>query len=226
MRKSFVNTFSTLTREISKMASLASKALALAMQSLDERNLDLAKQVELDDDTVDKLQLDIDKHCLETLIRQQPLAKDMRLVLATLKMTGDLERIGDQAADIAYLVGRIIKREYQHSHIHTLHEMYDVALQMLIKLQELFSNQSKELNDQISIMDNQMNDLYRKARKEFKSLMRENPDYVDEGVTYLSIAKCFEKVGAHVINASEWIEYVRTGRFAKERKALDDHLEE
>ncbi|NIZ19141.1 phosphate signaling complex protein PhoU [Entomospira culicis] len=226
MRKSFMRTLKVLNEEISKMAMLASKALAQAMQALDARDLAIAKQVEEDDEAVDQLQLVIDKHCLEALIRQQPLAKDMRLVLATLKMTGELERIGDQAADIAHLVERIIMREYQHYRIDTLRKMYDIAVQMLATLQHLFSHQSEELSDQIDRLDDQMDELYRQARQELKAIMRENAQYVDEGVTYLSIAKYFEKIGDHITNASEWIEYVRTGRFAKERRALDDHLEE
>ncbi|NIZ46570.1 phosphate signaling complex protein PhoU [Entomospira nematocerorum] len=226
MRKSFVNTLNILNDEITRMASLASRALALAMRALNERSLDIAKQVEDEDEVVDQLQLIIDKHCLDALIRQQPLAKDMRLVLATLKMTGELERIGDQASDIAHLVKRIITRDYTHYKHDTLLQMYDTALAMLSTLQELFRDQDEANNIRIDSLDDQMDDLYRKVRKELKSLMREDPNYVDEGVTYLSIAKYFEKIGDHITNASEWIEYIRTGRFAKERKILDDHLED
>jgi phosphate transport system protein len=226
MRKSFLNTLNVLNDEISKLENLASKALAKAMRALDERSMELADEVEKEDFEIGYLQLAIDKHCLEAIIRQQPLARDMRLILATLKMTGELERIGDQASDIAHLVMRIIKREYNRYQGDTLRQMYDTAVLMLSTLQQLFTNQNQALSVDIEKLDDQMDDLYRRVRKELKAMMREDAIYVDEGVTYLAIAKYFEKIGDHITNASGWIEYVHSGRFAKERRTHDDHLEE
>ncbi len=226
MRKSFTFALGTLKEDIVAMATLSSETLDLAVKAMRAYNIELTTEVKLKDNKVDRMQLEIDKLCVEALIRQQPLAKDMRLIMAILKMSGELERIGDQAADVAHLVQRIIKRDYRYYSQENIIKMSEIAQRMLSDAIRSFVEKDLLLAAQVCAMDDEMDVLYRVVRKEIKGMMRTSTDYVDEGVTYLSIAKYFEKIGDHITNVAEWIIYTRTGHFARERQYQDDHLEE
>lgn len=161
---------------------------------------------------IDQMERDIEALCLKLLLQQQPVASDLRLISAALKMISDMERIGDQCSDIADIVNFLDDQKALglESSVH-IQDMAVATMRMVTKAVDSFV--SKNLVVAIGVMqaDDQVDMLFEKVKKEITELIAEHPDQGEAMLDLLMIAKYFERIGDHATNIAEWVEFSITG---------------
>ena len=189
------------------LADRVSTAIELSIKSLEESNSDLAKEVIQGDQVVDELDQKIEKKCMELLALQQPMAKDLRMIIGVLKIGIDLERIGDLAVDVARVTiqlrdkANITKLEY-------ISRMADIARKMLDSAMEALRNDDADMARQTTKWDYEIDGMYVKARDNLLKIVIENPKFIDEATSLLMVNRQIERAGDHICNICEAIVYM------------------
>jgi len=189
------------------LADQVSTAIELSIKSLEESNSDLAKEVIQGDQVVDELDQKIEKKCMELLALQQPMAKDLRMIIGVLKIGIDLERIGDLAVDVARVTiqlrdkANITKLEY-------ISRMADIARKMLDSAMEALRNDDADMARQTTKWDYEIDGMYVKARDNLLKIVIENPKFIDEATSLLMVNRQIERAGDHICNICEAIVYM------------------
>jgi phosphate transport system protein len=189
------------------LADQVSTAIELSIKSLEESNSDLAKEVIQGDQVVDELDQKIEKKCMELLALQQPMAKDLRMIIGVLKIGIDLERIGDLAVDVARVTiqlrdkANITKLEY-------ISRMADIARKMLDSAMEALRNDDADIARQTTKWDYEIDGMYVKARDNLLKIVIENPKFIDEATSLLMVNRQIERAGDHICNICEAIVYM------------------
>ena len=197
------------------MGTLVERSIRSAVKALVDKDL-LEAQAAIDNDiTIDKMEREIQSHCLSLILRQQPVARDLRMISSVLKMITDLERIGDQAADISGIVLTMPNVPPPKKIIH-LPQMADACLDMLSKSLDAFVRGDAPLARHAMAMDDRIDDLFDIIRGELIELMEKNPKCAELSIDYLMIAKYFERIGDHAQNIAEWAEFAVTGIYKGE----------
>ncbi len=211
LRISFEEDLKSLHLQIVKMLSLTEEAIDMAMDALKNQDVKLAKKVIQGDDIIDKQERKIEKLCLDILVRQNPVAGDLRRITSTFKLITDLERIADHAEDISEIVVRI----YNQRLIKPLIDMpviADMARSMVARVITAYMNQDVDLAIKVCEDDNQVDDIYRRIYNELIEMMKSNPAVVEQAVALISIAKYFERIADHATNIGEWVVFNETGK--------------
>ncbi len=197
-----------LNRELIVMGSLCETAIAKAAKALTEHNQDLATQVLESATQIDQKESDIEGICLKILLRHHPVAHDLRLISAALKMITDMERIGDQAEDIAQIVTMTnLSNTLKNSHIS---DMAIETIKMVSKSIDAYVEKNKELALEVIAQDDVVDDLFIEVRKELISTIKKGED--DEAILdMLMVAKYLERIGDHATNIAEWVVFSITG---------------
>ena len=162
------------------------------------------------DREVDQKERDIEALCLKLLLQQQPVAKDLRLISAALKMITDMERIGDQASDISGIVIYLAGKPYIKSLEH-LPQMAEASIKMVTGSLDAFINKDLTLARDIIAMDDVIDDLFDTIKGELIDLIQHDPENGEQAIDLLMIAKYFERIGDHAQNIAEWAEFSITG---------------
>lgn len=162
---------------------------------------------------IDQYERDIERLCMRLLLLQQPVATDLRVVSSALKMISDLERIGDQAADIADITKHVSFREYAGK-VH-IKEMAKAAIGMVTDSVDSYVKMDAELAKKVAQADDQVDDLFVKVRQELVELVRTNQDMAENALDLMMIAKYLERIGDHAVNVAEWVMYAITGKHEK-----------
>ena len=192
------------------MGALIEHAIQSASEALIKQDVESANSAITFDREVDQKERDIEALCLKLLLQQQPVAKDLRLISAALKMITDMERIGDQAADISGIVIYLNGKPYIKSLEH-LPQMAEAAIRMVSGSIDAFINKDLALAREIIDMDDVIDDLFDTIKGELIDLISRNPENGEQAVDLLMIAKYFERIGDHAQNIAEWAEYSITG---------------
>ena len=192
------------------MGALIEHAIQSASEALIKQDVESANSAITFDREVDQKERDIEALCLKLLLQQQPVAKDLRLISAALKMITDMERIGDQAADISGIVIYLNGKPYIKSLEH-LPQMAEAAIRMVSGSIDAFINKDLALAREIIAMDDIIDDLFDTIKGELIDLISRNPENGEQAVDLLMIAKYFERIGDHAQNIAEWAEYSITG---------------
>ncbi|MCI7351916.1 MAG: phosphate signaling complex protein PhoU [Ruminococcus sp.] len=210
MRKLFDEQLKELNIEMIKMAGQVETAIAGAAEALIKNDITLAKQVMGGDEIVDDMEKKIEHLCLKLLLQQQPVATDLRRVSTALKMTTDLERIGDQAADIAELTLKIGKTDNVH-----IPQMAKAVIRMVTDSINAYVNSDENLANDVIAEDDRVDELFVKIRDELIEMAadsRENGKQVGEqAIDLLMVAKYLERIGDHAVNIAEWVIFSVTG---------------
>ena len=210
MRKSFDEQLALLSDELLEMGALIEHAIEAASSALLDRDVAQANAAIAFDREVDQKERDIETLCLKLLLQQQPVARDLRQISAALKMITDMERIGDQAADISgiviYLAGTPYIKPLEH-----LPKMAAAAIRMVSGSIDAYVQRDLALARRVIGMDDEIDDLFDVIRKELVSLIRADAGYGEQAVDLMMIAKYFERIGDHAQNIAEWAEYAITG---------------
>ncbi|MCI8630989.1 MAG: phosphate signaling complex protein PhoU [Firmicutes bacterium] len=229
MRNKFEEELSVLNSELEKMGGLCEDAIAAAVSALILRDMTYAEKAEEIDSEIDQMEREIENLCMKLLLRQQPVARDLRIISAALKMISDMERIGDQASDIAEIVknaGRKagdadeISRISENVHIR---EMTEAAIKMVNDSVASFVDKDIELAKATMLYDDVADDLFDKIKSEITLLIRKNEISGERGLNLLMVAKYLERIGDHAVNIAEWVEYSITGRHKKDYIKRDDN---
>lgn len=209
-RLSFDHELQLLNDNLTEMGHLIEVAIEKTLQAFESQDEAMAKEIIQEDRNINDMEKTIEARCLSIILKQQPVAKDLRIVTTALKVVTDMERIGDHAADIAELILRE-KRVPIYNLVKHIPEMGKAAKQMVhdavIAFITLNVNDARVIEKRDDIVD----DLFDKVKEEVATLLRSSNEHVDQCVDILMIAKYFERIGDHAVNICEWTEFHETG---------------
>jgi len=186
---------------------MVGNAIEQSIKSLVESNPDLAKEVISGDQKVDELNQKIERRCMELLALQQPMAKDLRMIIGILKIGIDLERIGDLAVDAARVAIQL-KDKPQVTKLEFIPKMADIAIKMLQQAMEALANDDADLARQTTKWDYEIDGLYVKARDKLLKIIIEKPELINGAVPLLMVNRHIERIGDHICNICEAIVYM------------------
>ena len=209
MRERFEQQLQLLNQALTKMGSLCEQIITLAAQALTDWDENLAKKVAEVDSEIDKMERSIEGTCLRLLLQQQPVATDLRVISAALKMITDMERIGDQAEDIAeiitFLKGRAAAESVQ------IREMARETITMVTGSVDADVRQDLELAQAVLNHDDIVDAYFDRVKKNLIDMIAKNPEDGEFALDLLMIAKYFERIGDHATNIAEWVVFSVTG---------------
>ena len=209
MRDFFQEQLKELNRELVKMGADCEEIIALASDSLTGWNEELAKNVSVIGARIDEGYRTVENICLKLLLRQQPVARDLRVISAAMKMITDMERIGDQAEDIVDLVPQMERRADEK--YPKIREMAKAAKQMVTEAVDAYVKQDLGLAYAVMKHDDVVDDYFDRVKKGIIGIIAENPNEGEYALDLLMIAKYFERIGDHCTNIAEWVEFSVTG---------------
>ncbi len=215
MRSRFEAQLHELNNEIITMGAMVESAIAAATRALENRDEALATQVASSDNTVDQKEREIEQLCLKLLLQQQPVASDLRMISAAMKMITDIERIGDQAADIAELTLLLCKQEGLLS-AKKLKEMARSTIHMVSGAIDAFVRRDLHMAREIREYDDVVDGQFDEIKALLVEAIRENRDVGETAIDEIMIAKYFERIGDHAVNIAEWVDFSITGHLKHE----------
>ncbi|MCL2718141.1 MAG: phosphate signaling complex protein PhoU [Lachnospiraceae bacterium] len=210
MRKQFDEQLANLNTKLVEMSEIVEQAIANTNTALTTRNTELAKQIIANDDDIDNMEKEIESLCLKLIIQQQPVASDLRLVSAVLKILTDVERIGDHASDISEIICMMNGKEYIKK-LEDIPQMAEVTQQMVHKSVVAFVNKDIGLAKEVIATDDKVDDLFVAVKDELIVLINNNQENGDQAIDLIMIAKYFERIGDHAVNIAEWVIFSLTG---------------
>lgn len=208
MRSRFDEEMALLHRELVQMGALCEEAIALTAKALDG-DRQLAARVPTLESAIDQAERDIESLCLKLLLRQQPVAGDLRQVSAALKMITDLERIGDQANDIADIVCSMDGMEKEDTE--RLRSMAQAAIHMVTASVDTYVHQDAERAKEVILFDDTIDNTFQEIKIALVDHIAQNPAFGECALDQLMIAKYFERIGDHAVNVAEWVIFAATG---------------
>ena len=209
MRSRFDEQLALLNRELIEMGALCEEVIALSAQSLTEGSTELAARVAPLDEEIDRKEREIESLCLKLLLQQQPVAKDLRQISAALKMITDMERIGDQAADIAEIIPFFLSHNTFDCTL--VCRMAQQASSMVTQSVDAFVRRDVDLARSITKQDDLVDEDFSNVKQALISAIAREPGQGEVALDLLMIAKYFERIGDHAVNLSEWVEFSVTG---------------
>lgn len=211
MRNRFDRELVQLNDELIEMGSLIEKAIEMAVSALVKQDVELAKQTIEMDTEIDNQERTIESLCLKLLLQQQPVAKDLRVISAALKMITDMERIGDHASDISEITIQLADQKYIKE-LERTQEMAKEATVMLVKSIEAFVNKDIVLAGEVIGRDDRVDELFTEVKDELIDLIHEDTNNGAQAADFLMIAKYLERIGDHATNIAEWVIFSITGQ--------------
>ena len=213
MRNRFDEQLNTLNNELITMGALCEEAISSAVKLLIDNDVKMKENVLDADKQIDQKERDIETLCMKLLMQQQPVASDLRTISSALKMISDMERIGDQASDVAeiaeYAYGSGMESE---THIA---DMARATIQMVTDSIDSFVKKDVNLAHTVIEHDNIVDDLFDKVKGELISAIENKAANAEALIDLLMIAKYFERIGDHAENIAEWVIYSITGKHAE-----------
>lgn len=209
MRNRFDEQLEQLNVELITMGALCEDAISASVKALLDDNDRLVEKVSATEAQIDRKERDIEAICMKLLLQQQPVARDLRTVSSALKMISDMERIGDQASDIAEIT-RFVKGNDTISRVH-IKDMALATIKMVTDSVESFVKKDLELAHAVIAYDDMVDGLFEKVKTELVRLIGEDSSNGEFCVDLLMIAKYLERIGDHAVNIAEWVEYSLTG---------------
>ena len=213
MRQYFDQQLDKLNVELITMGALCEEAIGLVADALSRGAVVKTDEIMSLEIKIDQKERDIESLCMKLLLQQQPVARDLRVISSALKMISDMERIGDQALDIAETLQYITSTEEESkSHIT---EMASAAGRMVTDAVASFVSQDIHQARAVMAYDDKVDALFTQVKEELTALISENPKNGEICLDLLMIAKYFERIGDHAVNIAEWVEFSLTGKHAE-----------
>ena len=209
MRNRFDEQLFELNREIIEMGALCEEAISNAVKALVTGDVVLAGSIKEKDNAIDQKERDIENRCMKLLLHQQPVARDLRTISAAMKLITDMERIGDQADDIAEIVvfldGHIV------DNMVLIEEMAQETIKMVTNSVDAFVKKDIALAQQVIEQDDIVDDYFLRVKRGIISLITDQAVNGEVALDLLMISKYFERIGDHATNIAEWVIYSITG---------------
>ena len=191
------------------MGALCEEVISLASRALTQADRELARRVAPLDAEIDRKERNIESLCLKLLLQQQPVARDLRQISAALKMITDMERIGDQAEDIAEIVGFLDGKRAENDHL--LREMARATIKMVTESVDAYVKCDTILAEKVIADDDIVDDYFDQVKQGLIQRIAADPAQGGYALDLLMIAKYFERIGDHAVNISEWVIFSVTG---------------
>lgn len=209
MRSRFDEQLAQLNRELTQMGAMCEEVIALTAKALISGDKKLAEKVAPLDSEIDQMERTIESLCLKLLLQQQPVARDLRQISAALKMITDMERIGDQAEDIAEIISFLNGRAVADCEY--IHLMAEAAIKMVTESIDAFVKKDIEIAKAAISHDDTVDNYFDKVKCSLIKMISEKPDDGEYAIDLLMIAKYFERIGDHAVNIAEWVVFSVTG---------------
>ena len=208
MRNRFDSQLELLNKELIEMGALCEELIELSKKALSEEHdyLEAAKTKEIE---VDRMESDIENLCMKLLLKQQPVARDLRSVSSALKMISDMERIGDQSLDIIEIVEYVKKCDKKSKAC--IEDMAKAAGKMVSDSVEAFVRKDAELAKAVIEADDGVDDLFDNLKKQLIQIISSEKSDGEMYIDLIMIAKYYERIGDHATNIAEWVLYSLTG---------------
>ena len=209
MRNKFDSQLEKLNLELITMGALCEDAISASVKAMTNGDEALCDKVFATDAEIDQKERDIEAVCMKLLLQQQPVARDLRVISSALKMISDMERIGDQASDIAE-ISKFIKNSNVKSRVH-ISDMAAAATKMVTDSVDSFVKKDLSLARKVMEYDDKVDNLFGLVKDELVRLIAEDRENGEFCIDLLMIAKYLERIGDHAVNIAEWVEYSITG---------------
>ena len=209
MRSRFDEQLAQLNKQLIEMGALCEEVISMASRALMDGDLPLAAKVAPLDAEIDQKERDIENLCLKLLLQQQPVAKDLRQISAALKMITDMERIGDQAEDIAEIIKFLNGRTVENGAL--IREMASAAIKMVTESVDAFVKHEIRLAEKVVSDDDIVDRYFDQVKQKLIERIAQQPADGEYALDLLMIAKYFERIGDHAVNLAEWVIFSVTG---------------
>lgn len=220
MRNQFDRQLNTLNGELIQMGHMIEQAIENAIEAIMHRDVAKAKKNMEFDSEVDQQEKDIETLCMKLLMKQQPVARDLRLISAALKMITDMERIGDQAADISELTISLAGVK-ELPEMDKIQKMSQETMLMVVKSIEAFVAKDLEMAEKVIRRDDVVDRLFDEMKAELIRLIQERAACAEVAADLLMVAKYFERIGDHATNIAEWVIYSINGKHASLEETVE-----
>ncbi len=210
MRNRFEKQLEQLNNELIEMGDMIEHAIQSAVTALIKEDMDQARAAIEYDQEVDRQERDIEALCMKLLLQQQPVARDLRLISAALKMITDMERIGDQAADISEITLMLSKDTYAYD-LSLLSQMAMETILMVTHSVDAFVRKDLELAKSVILHDDIVDGLFDDIKRMLIEAIQQKGSNGEQAADFLMVAKYLERIGDHATNIAEWVIYSITG---------------
>jgi len=211
MRSKFDEQLALMKNELIQMGALCEEAISLAAKALTEGEKQLAEKVGPLDAEIDQMERDIETLCLKLLLQQQPVARDLRQISAALKIITDMERIGDQASDIAEIILAMLSEGYIPEDVGHIRDMAAETIKMVTESVDSYVQQDTARARIVIAHDDIIDNFFTQVRKVLIQKVVENPGSGEHVLDLLMIDKYLERIGDHAVNIAEWVIFSVTG---------------
>ena len=209
MRQFYQEQLWNLNQELIRMGAACEEIIALAALALTNYTPELEEKTKQVGQTIDQSERTIETSCLKLLLRQQPVAKDLRQISAAMKMITDMERIGDQAEDIVDLIPKMERRADEK--YPKIREMAKATQTMVTEAVDAYVKQDLEMARKVMGDDDIVDNAFNEVKSAIIGIVAANPNEGEYALDLLMIAKYFERIGDHCTNIAEWVEFSLTG---------------
>ncbi|MCI6617205.1 phosphate signaling complex protein PhoU [Ruminococcus sp.] len=210
MREYFDIELANLNNQLIGMGTLVEGAIKNAVEIIANNSSELLEKAREQEELINTSERKIQNHCIRLLLHQAPVAHDLREVSSALKMITDLERIGDQAIDIAE-VSQYIKSRNNVINVTHIDEMASQASKMVTLAIDAFVKKDVDLAKTVSKSDDVIDELFDKVKKETVEIIQRDKALGEEAIDLMMIAKYLERIGDHAVNIAEWVAFSITG---------------
>lgn len=219
MRQIYQEELNQLNQQLIEMGHTVESAIEDAITALSTRDRNLARQVIRNDEIVNRMEKDIENRCLMLILKEQPVAGDLRLISSILKIITDLERVGDQATDIAE-ISMLFTNEVFIKKLTHIPQMSEATIRMLNKSIEAFVSKDEELAHEVIGLDDDVDRLFDVIKNELIEMIQSRKDSGEQAINFLMIAKYLERIGDHAENIAEWVLFSISGRHSNGTDSL------
>jgi phosphate transport system protein len=210
MRNHFDEQLANLNSELIEMGALCEEVIALASKALTECSTALAKKVAPLDSEIDQKERTIESMCLKLLLQQQPVARDLRQISAALKMITDMERIGDQAEDIAEIIPFLEGRAFDGDDL--MRKMANATIKMVTDSVDAYVKRDISLAEKVIRDDDAVDEYFNELKEKLIEYIANNKADGKYALDLLMIGKYYERLGDHSVNIAEWVIFSITGK--------------
>ncbi len=218
IRRQYDEELRKIHEALHEMGEEAIGAIDTAIGLLEHKNLETARSIIAGDEIINEKEKEIEHQCLELLLRQQPMATDLRRVSTALKLVTDLERIGDHGADIAEISETLEDGWQERIPVgEDIRKMSAAALGMVRRAIAAFVAEDLALARQVVADDDEVDALFDSIKRALAAYIAENPGEVDAAMDLLMVIKYLERLGDHAVNVAEWVSFMKSGCYRGER---------
>jgi phosphate transport system protein len=211
MRREYDRQLEDLNNMLIKMGALIENAISTAVEALIKRDTQMARSAVEDDRYINEMEKEIESHCLKLILHQQPIAGDLRMISTALKMITDMERIGDQAADISEIT-QFIVGDVSVGKLQFFPDMAQATSKMVSECIKSYVHKDLELAQKVIAHDDVVDELFSGVKNMLIEMIHDNKDNGEQALDLLMIAKYFERIGDHAVNIAEWVIFSITGQ--------------